>query len=264
MQTMTINNPTENAIVYTPAKAPKKRGRKRKTKPYFTMITQTAICAYNKLGDDEKRRKDRIYNRFIHYPLYKLAEIVYNSGNYGYIDLPVEDIKCEMIAHMTEKLFMYQPGKGKAFSYFNRMVKNELIQRNQKAYKKVKITTDVSEMDSTRNILAEETQKDILSDHIEFIDIFIEYVDTRLGTLFNNRRDIMIADSFLELFRNRALIENYNKKALYVLVRERSRCDQPFVTKVVNTLKKLHADLFKEFQKNGKIIDSTNDNNFFL
>ena len=261
---MKLNNPPQEAIVKAPIQEPKKRGRKRKNKKYFTDITEMAICAYNGLSDEEQRKRDKVYNRFIHYPFYKLAEIVYNTGNYQYIDLPVEDIKAELIAHMTEKLFMYKPGKGKAFSYFNRMVKNELIQRNQKAYDKVKVTTEVVEMDRSRNILAEESYHDLVSDQAEFMELFISYVDNNLGTLFNNRRDISIADSMMEIFRSRHLIENYNKKALYVLVRERSRCDQQYVTKVVNQLKTLWNEHFKHFVKHGTLKKQERDNDFFL
>lgn len=242
---------------------PKKRGRKRKHKRYFTDITEIAVNAYNTLSEDDTVLRNRIYNRFLHYPFYKLAEIVYNTGRYPYIDLPPEDIKHELITHIISKLHMYKPDKGKAFSYFNRMVKNELIAANQTAYKKAKYSTDLTVVDSSRNILVEESTLDTLSDQKEFMDLFVTYVDINLGNLFNNRRDISIADSIMEIFRNRAIIENYNKKALYILVRERSRCEQPYVTKVVNEIKELYEDMFVIFQKTGRI-ENPNDNNFFI
>jgi len=261
-------NPPQEAQVVTIVDGKKKRGRKRIHKRYFTDITEMAISCYNKLGDEDRALKNKIYNRFIHYPFYKLAEIVYNTGRYGYINLHPEDIKHEIIAYMIDKIHMYKPEKGKAFSYFNRMVKNWLIAANQTAYEKVKITTDVAAMDTSRNISVEESTNDILSDQKEFIDLFSDYIDVHLGTLFNNRRDILIADSFVFIFRNRALIENYNKKALYVLVRERSRCEQQYVTKVVNTLKGLYEEMFGHYQKTGRVErfpkQETNKNNKFF
>lgn len=254
--------PPQEAVVKHPIAEPKKRGRKRKHKRYFTEITEMAINAYNRLGDDERVLKNKIYNRFLHYPFYKLAEIVYNTGRYGYIDLSPEDIKHELITHIISKLHMYQPNKGKAFSYFNRMVKNELIAANQKAYEKVKSSSDLLVVDSSRNILVEESTNDMLSDQHEFMDLFAEYIDDNLGKYFNNRRDISIADSILEIFRNRHLIENYNKKALYLLVRERSRCEQPYVTKVVNIIKDMYEEMFIRYQKTGRI-EPIDDNKFF-
>jgi len=255
--------PPQEATVKVPIPEPKKRGRKRKNKRYFTDITEMAINAYNRLGDDEQVLKNRIYNRFLHYPFYKLTEIVYNTGRYGYIDLSPEDIKHELITHIISKLHMYQPGKGKAFSYFNRMVKNELIAANIDAYKKTKSSTDLVNVDASRNILAEESTKDVLSDQAEFMELFIEYVDDNLGKLFNNRRDISIADSVLEIFRNRSLLENYNKKAIYILVRERSRCEQPYVTKVVNEIKSMYEEMFPIYQRTGRLEIPENDNLFF-
>jgi len=257
-------NPQQEAKVLNPILEPKKRGRKRKNKRYFTKITELAISAYNNLGDEpaDIRKKNKIYERFINYPFYKLAEFVYNTKRYGYIPLSPEDIKHELIAYMIDRIHMYKPDKGAAFSYFNRMVKNWLIAENQKAYAMVKVTTDVVKMDTSRNILAEESQLDILTDQQEFFDLFIDYADLHLSTLFNSRRDIMIADSLLEVFRHRKNIENFNKKAIYLLVRERSRCEQQYVTKVVNILKELYEEMFAHFQKTGKV-ESSRINNFF-
>ena len=38
------------------------------------------------------------------------------------------------------------------------------------------------------------------------------YYDKNLNKLFSNKRDIIVADSLLELFRIRQNIENFNKK----------------------------------------------------
>ena len=48
-------------------------GRRRKNKRYFTNITEIAINAYNRC--DDQQLKNKIYNRFIHYPFDKLAEM---------------------------------------------------------------------------------------------------------------------------------------------------------------------------------------------
>ena len=257
-------NPQQEAHVKVPIEGPPKRGRKRKNKKYFTKITDFAITAYNNLGDEptDLRKKNKIYSRFINYPFYKLAEFVYNTGRYYYIPLSPEDVKHELIAYMIDRIHMYKPEKGPSFSYFNRMVKNWLIAENQKAYEMLKKTTDVEKMDTTRNIGAEESQLDILTDTQEFMDLYIDYVDTHIATLFSSRRDISIADSMLEVWRRRKDIENFNKKAIYILVRERSRCDQQYVTKVVNIMKELYNEMFVHFQKTG-MVESARISKFF-
>ncbi len=49
--------------------------RRRKNKRYFTKITEIAINAYNSI--DDYRLKNKIYNRFIHYPFDKLSKMLF-------------------------------------------------------------------------------------------------------------------------------------------------------------------------------------------
>ena len=65
--------------------------RKRTNKRYFTSITEMAINAYNTC--DDPRLKNKIYNRFIHYPFDKLAENVIHTYKTYYFDVPYVDVK---------------------------------------------------------------------------------------------------------------------------------------------------------------------------
>ena len=57
--------------------------KKHKSKPqkrrYFTKATEEAIVKYNNSTDEEER--SRLYAEFIHWPFYKLTEII-NEGNF--------------------------------------------------------------------------------------------------------------------------------------------------------------------------------------
>jgi len=240
------------------------RGRKRKSgKRYFTEITERAICAYNKITDE--RKKNKIYSRFIHRPMDKMAEILINTDKYIYIDLLYEDLKNAVIGHLSEKLYMYKSENGKAFSYFNRVAKNFLIQLNDKEYKKRCIHKQVEAIDLERNVSGEyygDTERD---NKKEFLDKYILFLDENLGTFFNNKRDISIADSVITLMRERNLIETYNKKALYILIRERCRLhnkDTQHITKVLNIIKVDFNKRFIEYQDTGGIT-SLQQNLFF-
>ena len=63
----------------------------------------------------------------------------------------------------------------------------------------------------------------------------------------------MIVDSILELFRRRMFIENFNKKALYILIREMTGSNTQHITRVVNTLKKYHKRLAFEYNNFGQV-----------
>ena len=85
----------------------------------------------------------------------------------------------------------------------------------------------------------------------DFIDHFTKYVDYHLYTLFLKDRDRAIADSINELFKNRLDLYSYNKKALYILIRERTGVHTQYITKVVGKLKGLYLELYTEYTKTG-------------
>ena len=91
------------------------------------------------------------------------------------------------------------------------------------------------------------------SEFREFKDLMLLYWDKHLTTIFNKKRDIQIADSVLELFRRAEYIENFNKKNLYLLIREMTGHKTHYITKVVNKMKEKQMALYSEFDRDGDI-----------
>ena len=52
----------------------------------------------------------------------------------------------------------------------------------------------------------------------------------------------------MELFRTRENIETYNKKALYILIREKTGAKTQYITKVVKQIKKEYETLYLKYQ----------------
>jgi len=229
----------------------KRRGRKPTKNMYFTYITDKAIVAYNTESSYSKRHQ--IFHEHINYPFNKLVENIYHTFRFSYFDVPYEDIKGEVVAFLTEKIGKYQEGKGKAFSYFSIVAKNYLIIQNNANYAKMKLRTDTTEIDSNRNISAEVS----LSDHQEslrdFTDLWVDWYDDHINTIFVNKRDIIVADTILELFRIRENIENFNKKALYILIRERTGLKTQNITKVLNIMRRDYMKMYTVYRKSGHI-----------
>ena len=84
------------------------------------------------------------------------------------------------------------------------------------------------------------------------MDRFVDYYDERVEELYRSERDRKIAYAVLELFKNRENIENYNKKALYIMIREMTGTKTQYITKVVNEIKSEYVRLFTLFDE-GKI-----------
>ena len=72
--------------------------------------------------------------------------------------------------------------------------------------------------------------------------------------LFETQSDFIIVDSILELFKRRESIEVFNKKALYILIKERSGNDKTQdITKLVKRVEMLYKDTFLGWTRTGKI-----------
>jgi len=223
--------------------------RKRKNKRYFTQITEIAINAYNNCED--QRLKNKIYNRFIHYPFDKLAENVIHTYKTYYFDVPYVDVKASVVAFLNEKIHKFNGDNGRAFSYFTVVARNYLFNENNANYARMKSRDDVSKIDTSRNIINEVEYNNIRETKSDFIDQYVDYIDKHLYIIFAKKRDQSIADSINELFRKRMDLYSYNKKALYILIRERTGVHTQYITKVVGIMKRLYAELYMEYNKEG-------------
>ena len=228
--------------------------RKRKNKRYFTKITEIAINAYNNCED--QRLKNKIYNRFIHYPFNKLSENVIHTYKTYYFDVPYEDVKASVVAFLNEKIHKFNGDNGRAFSYFTVVARNYLFNENNANYARMKARDDMSKIDTSRNIVNEVVAYNAKESKSDFIDQYVEYIDTHLFDLFLKDRDRAIADSINELFRTRADLYSYNKKALYILIRERTGVHTQYITKVVGRLKRIYAELLVEYNRDGYLSNS--------
>jgi hypothetical protein len=235
---------------------------KRKTKKrYFTEETENAIIQYN--NTEDKRERDIIYENHILYPFDKLAENVLNTFKFQYFDVPKEDVKLEVVSHLLEKIHMFQEGKGKAFSYFSIIAKNYLIARNNKNYKRYKKTELISSISDSWNPEDNFYEREMNEDYREFKELMLTFWDKNLNRVFVKKRDIQIADAVLELFRRSEHVENFNKKHLYLLIREMTNCKTHYITKVVKTMKEYQDDMLNNFLEYGVINDIEDEDEFW-
>tara|TARA_B100000482_G_scaffold168658_1_gene134122 strand:- start:939 stop:1424 length:486 start_codon:yes stop_codon:yes gene_type:complete len=155
----------------------------------------------------------------------------------------------------------FKEGKGKAFSYFSIVAKNYLILHNNKNYKNYKIHDKMEVLDYGSNIKEKQNISDVADFNKEYVNEMLEYWDNNLTNIFRRQKDILVADAVLEMFRRRDNIENFNKKALYILIREMTGSKTQHITRIVNLMKKYNANLTKEFQETGQL-DTANTGSF--
>ena len=237
---------------------PKKR--RKKSKIYFGTPAQEAIIEYNKCKDPVVRSK--IYEERIKFPFEKLAENVLNTFKFTYFDVPKIDIQMEVVSVMVEKMHMFKEGKGRAFSYFTIIAKNHLILKNNGNYKRWKQNSLLSQMPETWNPENDHFEVQENNEFKEFKRMMLEYWDENLNFVFTKKRDLQIADAVLELFRRSEHIENFNKKHLYLLIREMTDCKTHYITKVVNVMKQHQKKMLNDYLEHGEVKKS-NSNSFY-
>ena len=231
----------------------KQKRSPKKPNVYFTKETENAIVQYNQSEDDIER--NLLYTQKIHPAFYKLAEIMIHRFKFYNFDVSHEDVKHEVISFLHEKITKYKAENGKAFSYFSIVAKNYLIAENNKNYYHYKRSQDIDVIDIERNIINEKIREDLIEERRDFIDIFVNVMEKNLALFFIKQRDIQVADSIMYLFKTRENIENYNKKAIYILVRERTGVSSQYITSVITKIKKIYSKLYYEY-KNGINIEN--------
>jgi len=232
---------------------------------YFTKETEQAIIDYN----DESRRwkKNQIYNTSIYVPLCKLAENIFNTFKFSYFEVSPTDIQSEVVSFMTSQLPKYAAGKGKAYSYFSIVAKHWLIHRNNNTYNQWKRHTEIldqHEEDTHGEILV--ADNDTSDEPKELLNLTIDYWDRNVSRVFIKKKEMEIAFAVLELFRMSERIENFNKKAIYLYIREISGCKAQNITKVLNKMRSYQRDIFEEYYNTGKVSLNQHDmldNEFF-
>ena len=245
--------PPEPVITGSLDPQPKRRGRKRTKKQYFTPDTDAAIKEY--LATSNQDERDEIFATRIHYPFYKLAENLIHTFKFYYTEVDdLEDLKHEVICFLLEKLDYFKPEKGtKAFSYFSIVGKNYLILYNNNNYKKKKQKVDPSAADDDDGVLHQLGRDERKQDIKDFIDYLTEYIDKHMFTMFKKEKDRKVCDAINTLFKRRENLEIFNKKALYIYIREMTQVDTPVITKVTKILKKKYKKLYSEYNETGYV-----------
>tara|TARA_R100000458_G_C8274253_1_gene249198 strand:+ start:1646 stop:2491 length:846 start_codon:yes stop_codon:yes gene_type:complete len=231
-------------------KAKRKRGRPKK-RYYFTDDTQAAIVAYNQ--DDNDRLRNKVFNEHIYKAFLKLSENIIHTFKLYHFNCTATQLKHEVVSFLLEKMHKFTPDKGKAFSYFSIVAKHYLIINNNKNYKKLINKAPILKIDTQRDLTSEIVRDEMREETFDFMNQFIEYWEVNMYNVYNKKRDIKIVDAILTLFRERHNIENFNKKALYIIIREMTDVKTLYITRVINTLKKSYLELYPEYEKTGQI-----------
>jgi len=222
--------------------------RRKKSKIYFGTPVHDAIVRYNQSNSPSERNK--IYTEEIHAAFLKLAENIINTFKFSYFSYGFRDLQEEVVSNLVLNMHKFDETKGsKAFSYFSVVAKNYLILNNNANYKKMKIHDDI-------DVLYGYGKKDEVIEKNPSIEVFrktLDYFEENIETFFPKNQDRDIAESILYLCRNKDNIDNFNKKAIYIMIREMTDVKTSKITQVTNTFRKIYPKIQEEVLTRGHI-----------
>jgi len=240
---------------------------KKKKKPaanmYFTQDTENAIIEYNNCTDDEKR--DKIFRDKIYPVFFKLTEYIINTYkifNTGENNISengtIINIQNEVIQFLHKKIHLFDPSKGaKAYSYFGTIAKRYLILASQNTNKIQFNSTTLStiEEDEKYSYQLDDNKIDDNNDYAtrlsKFMNEYINFCTINIFDIFPKESDAQVADAILELFRKRDSLDVFNKKALYIYIREMIDVKTPKITKIADQLYGIFKEKYVFYLENG-------------
>ena len=228
-----------------------RKAKKGSPRYYFNQDTENAIIRLN--NETRPHMKERIYNEHIRTAFEKLAENIIHTFKFYYFDVPSEDVKHEVVSFLYMNIHKFTEGKGKAFSYFSIVAKNYLILHNNNNYKRMKQHDGEDVMDYKRDPITELRSKEARTMKMEYIEQLAEYWRHNLSTVFKRKKDLDVANAVVELIDMRENIENFNKKALYILIREMTGSNTQHITRVINVMRKHHNKLQQTYLSTGSV-----------
>jgi hypothetical protein len=222
-----------------------KRGKsKSKKNHYFTKDTEMAIVEYARTEDINLRTK--LYIEHIQPAFNELVDkIVYT---YKFTSLQnVDNHKEDCKIWLTTILDKYNPDRGtKAFSYFSVVTKNWFTHKAKKQTKRnkreIEFGSVIKEIDIV-NSNQEDSIEDSLEDRQFWAFLLTEVNKWGEEDLRENERKVL--DAIQTLMNNIEQIEIFNKKAIYLYMREITGLN---TKQIVSSLKRLRQK-YSDFRK---------------
>lgn len=216
----------------------KKKRRKRTKNNYFTKVHEDAIVKY--ANSSCRKEKTKLYASLIQPAFDEMVNKIIFT--YKFNNLPnIDPLRDDCKVWLTTILDKYDPNKGsKAFSYFSVVTKNWFIHKVKTNSKRLKRETSYEQIVETGGSDSLGTQSDVIDysekrEEMEFWNCLLTQVDAwDTGSLKHNEKSVL--EAVKVLLHNIEDIEIFNKKAVYLYLRELTGLN---TKQVVNNLNKL-------------------------
>ena len=221
-----------------PQKKIKRRRRKRTKNEYFTIVHEQAIIKY--CAETDYKERSRLYEQVIQPAFSEMVDKIIFT--YKFNILPnIDSLREDCKVWLTTILNKYDPNKGsKAFSYFSVVTKNWFIHKVKTNSKKIKREVSFENLvenggpdilgttDPSESYLSQRVE-------IEFWNCLLQNLE-KWDTEGLKKNEKLVIDAVRILLHNIEDIEIFNKKAVYLYLRELTGLN---TKQVVNNLNKI-------------------------
>jgi hypothetical protein len=213
---------------------------------YWGIEQEEAIVDFNTNEDIEDKHK--VFVAVIEPAFRKLVENIYYTYNFNKILWDREQIEHEVMTHLYEKLSKFDISKNKkSFSYFGTITKNWMIQRCN-ADKNKRFIDDDNQDIIVHNISIHAYEENKVERHNEeFICEIIEDFDDWDAKDNFSKEDFAVLEIVNDILKNYQRFNIYNKKQLYVYIREATDLPSRKITKSLKKIKINYSDIKENF-----------------
>ena len=227
------------------------RRKKSKKNHYFTQVHEDAIVKYASTEDRELRSK--LYEEYIQPAFDDMVDkIIYT---YRFTTLPnIDYLRADCKVWLTTILNKYDPNKGsKAFSYFSVVTKNWFIHKVKRTKKRLQTEIFMEDVlnEVDENLVSDEPSYYDKRSEVEFWMSLNSEIDTWDSFMVKeNEKKVLMAVRIL--LDSAEQIEIFNKKAIYLYLRELTGLNTKQVVNNLNKLRKRYRT-FKTKWENSEI-----------
>jgi hypothetical protein len=227
----------------------KQVSKKNDLKMYFHSGTHDAIVRFQQETKQEVR--DMIYTIEILPAFTKLVEnliFIHGSTMTG----PIDEFKNDCISFLYETLKKFDANRGtKAFSYFNVVAKNWIVVKTRQKSKHSRKHVNIDD----KTVVSELETLDVVEPTFEIygiagkkafqsaqLDLMFEEMKTRL----EQEHEITCMNAIVHLFQNIDEIDFFNKRAIFVYIREMTNLNTKQISTAMSGIKRHYRETLKD------------------
>ena len=213
---------------------------------YWGEDQEYAVVEFNTNADMDEKHK--VFVDVIEPAFRKLVENIYYTYNFNKILWDREQIEHEVMTHLYEKLSKFDISKNKkSFSYFGTITKNWMIQRCNADKNKRFIDDDNQDIIVQNISIHAHEEAEVGRHNEEFISEIIDDFDDWGAKDNYTRDDFAVLEIVNDILKNYERFNIYNKKQLYVYIREATDLPSRKITKSLKKIKMSYSNIKEDF-----------------